>query len=171
MPITRTKKESNVTELIERLSRIEAAVFVHYQGLTVRDFEQLRQNLRDEGIDFRVVKNKIFRLAAKEAGISVEAITGPVGVAFGYTDSVTTAKVVSEFAKKHEPVEIAGGIIDGAEVDAVMIKKLASLPSREELLGRLVGSLSAPTRNLASALSATSRNLVYALKAVQEQKA
>lgn len=170
MAKTRSQKESTVQDLIEKVGRTQAAVITDYHGLTVRETENLRHQLQDSGMDFIVVKNTLFQLAAKEAGWSVTAIKGPAGIAFGYDDAVMTTKIVTKFAKENEALEIVGGVVDGTQVDLATIKKLSALPSREELLGRLVGSLSSPARNLATVLSATTRNLVYALRAVQDQK-
>lgn len=171
MAISRQDKETQVAELVEHFGKIEAAVLTNYHGLTVRQIQELRAKLREQGMDFQVAKNSLFTRAAKEAGIKIQQLEGPTGVAFGYEDSVQAAKVVSKFAKENEALEIIGGIVDKEVVDVAMIKKLAALPGREELLGRLIGSIGGPARNLAGALSAISRNLVYALNAVKEQKA
>lgn len=170
MAKTRQSKEQDVAALADKLGRMQAAVVTNYQGLSVRDTELLRAQLREQGMDFEVVKNTLFKRAADDAGVKVEEFTGPVAIAFGYEDSVQTAKVVTKFAKDNEKLEVTGGLVEGKQVDVAIIKQLAALPSREELLGRLVGSLSAPARNLASVLGATTRNLVYALRAVQETK-
>lgn len=170
MAKTRQSKEQDVASLADKLGRMQAAVVTNYQGLSVRDTELLRSSLREQGMDFEVVKNTLFHRAAEKADVQADELNGPVAVAFGYDDTVQTAKIVSKFAKDNEKLEITGGIVDGKQVDPAVIKQLAALPSREELLGRLVGSLSAPARNLASVLGATSRNLVYALRAVQETK-
>ena len=169
MPISRQDKETQVAALTDRFSRQEAAVIAHYHGLTVRDLADLRAKLREQGVDFQVAKNTLLKLSAKESGIEAE-FTGPTAVAFGYEDPVTTSKVVNDFAKENENLEIVGGIVENQLVDVATVKKLAALPSREELLGKFVGSISSPARNLASVLTATTRNLVYALKAVQEAK-
>jgi large subunit ribosomal protein L10 len=170
MAKTRDQKEATVDSLAERLGRVEVAVFADYQGLTVRQTEELRGNLKEQELEFEVVKNTLFSLAAKRAGLEVERPTGPVAVAFGFSDPVAVAKALNSFAKDNEQLEITGGVFEGKIVEAAMIKQLAALPSREDLLGRLVGSISAPTRNLANVLGATSRNLVYALRAVGEGK-
>lgn len=170
MAISREAKEQQVQELVDRFGRIEAAVLTHYHGLTVRQIQELRARLREQDMEFSVAKNNLFNLAAKEAKLDLAELTGPTAIAFGYGDAVQTAKTITTFAKDNEALEITGGIFEGKQVDAAMVKKLASLPGREELLGRLVGSISAPTRNLAGALAGVSRNLVYALNAVKEQK-
>lgn len=170
MPKTREQKEASVAELTDQLKRIQLGVMTNYHGLTVREAEELRSTLREQGMTFEVVKNTLFNRAAEAAGLKIEKIEGPVGLALGFDDAVATAKAVNTFSKDHEALEITGGISEGAQVDVSLVKQLAALPSREELLGRLVGSLSAPARNLAGVLGATTRNLVYALQAVKEQK-
>ncbi len=171
MPKTREQKEAVTQALTTALRDAAAVVFTDYQGLGVRAQQELQAQLRENGMRFEVVKNTLFQRAAKDAGLSVDELTGPVGVAFGFEDPVAVSKAVSRFAKDHEALEVTGGIVDGEQVEVTVISKLASLPGRDELLGRLVGSLSAPARNLASGLSAVPRNLVYALSAVKEQKA
>lgn len=170
MPITRTQKEEQVAELVAQFGKLEAAVLTDYHGLSVADLQELRAKLREQGMDYQVAKNSLFKRAASEAGFKIQDLKGPTGVVFGYDDPVQTAKAVAAFAKEHEALEIIGGIVDKEIVDSAMIKRLASMPGREELIGRLLGSISAPARNLAGALSGVSRNLVYALRAVQEQK-
>ncbi len=171
MPKTREQKEAVVQALTKALQDAAAVVFTDYKGLGVRAQQELQAKLREAGMRFEVVKNTLFQRAAKDAGLNVAELTGPVGVAFGFEDPVAVSKAVSRFAKEHEALEVTGGIVDGEQVEVTVISKLASLPGRDELLGRLVGSISAPVRNLASGLSAVPRDLVYALSAVKEQKA
>ncbi len=170
MPKTREQKEQEVAELTQSLSDASAAVLTNYQGLGVREQQELQNTLREQGMRFHVIKLSLFERAADAAGITLEKLVGQQAVANGTDDPVAVSKAVSQFAKDHDALEITGGIVDGAQVDAAMIKRYAALPGREELLGRFVGSISAPVRNLASGLSAVSRNLVYALNAVKEQK-
>ncbi len=170
MAKTRPQKETAVAELADKLGRAQAVVVTNYQGLTVRETEELRGTLREQGMDYDVVKNTLYQLAAKQAGLTVDDLTGPAAIAFGYDDPVLATKVVSRFAKDNEKLDIVSGVIDGKQVDITVIKKLAALPSREELLGRLIGSISSPAQKLVTALSATTRDLAFALRAVQEQK-
>ncbi len=171
MPKTREQKEATLKALTEALRDAKAVVFADYQGLDVREQQELQGNLRESGMRFEVVKNTLFTKAATAAGLKLERPTGPVAVAFGFEDPVAVAKAVHTFAKDHEALEVTGGFVDGEAVAVSVIDKLASLPSRDELLAKLMGSISAPVRNLASGLSGVSRNLVYALTAVKEQKA
>jgi large subunit ribosomal protein L10 len=171
MPITRADKEAQVAELTEKLKRSNSVVVTHYHGLTVRELQEFRKDLHEVEVDYQVAKISLFNRAAEAAGMKLEGMSGPIAVAIGYGDPVQTSKAVNAFAKDHEAMELVGGVMDGKQVDVATIKKLAALPGREELLGKLVGSLSAPPRNLAGALAAIPRSLVYALSAVKEQKA
>nr|AIA11854.1 Ribosomal protein L10 [uncultured bacterium] len=170
MAKTREQKEETVKALTEALGDAKAIVFANYQGLGVREQQELQGNLREGGMRFAVVKNNLFTKAAKDAGLKLERPDGPVAVAYGFEDPVAVTKAVVEFSKDNEALEVTGGFVDGDPVEVSVIQKLASLPSREELLGRFVGSISAPARNFAGALSAIPRSLVYALNAVKEQK-
>ncbi len=170
MAKTRDQKEQTVADLAEAL-KAPAAVLTDYQGLTVREQQELQAALREQGLSFMVVKQTLLRRAAEQAGVKLaDDLSGPMALALGGDDPVGISKLISEFAKDHEALEVTGGIVDGAQVDAAMVKRYASLPGREELLGRLVGSIGGPLRNLASGLSGVSRNLVYALNAVKESK-
>lgn len=170
MAKTREEKEATVKALTEALKEAKAVVFADYHGLSVREQQELQANMRTGGMKFGVVKNNLFTKAAKDAGLKLERPSGPVAVAYGFDDPVAVAKGVAEFAKEHESLELTGGFVDGEPVEITVIQKLASLPGREELIGKLVGSISAPARNLAGGLSAISRNLAYALNAVKEAK-
>ncbi|MSU76050.1 50S ribosomal protein L10 [Patescibacteria group bacterium] len=171
MPKTREQKEQEVAELTEALKGASASVLTNYQGLGVRDQQELQNSLREQGMRFHVAKLTLLNRAAKEAGIELDTLEGQQALAIGADDPVGVAKAVAEFAKEHEALEITGGIVDGKQVGVELIQRYASLPGRDELLGRLMGSISAPVRNLASGLSGVSRNLVYALTAVKEKKA
>lgn len=170
MPKTREQKEQEVAELTEALKGASASVIANYQGLGVREQQELQNTLREQGMRFHVVKLTLLNRAAKDAGIELDKLSGQQALAIGTDDPVGVSKAVAEFAKEHEALEITGGIVDGKQVEVDLIKRYAALPGREELLGRLMGSISAPIRNVASGLSAVSRNLVYALNAVKENK-
>lgn len=132
-----------------------------YRGLTVAQVTELRKQLRESGVEFKVYKNTLTRRAAEIAGVAGinEFLTGPNAVAFSNEDVVAPAKIINEFAKKNEALEIKAGIIEGNVSSADDVKALAELPSREGLLSMLLSVLQAPVRNFA-----------LATKAVAEQK-
>jgi len=173
MAITKKKKEELVDIFAERLEKSKAAVFTDYKGLTVEEINEVRNNLRDKGIEFKVIKNTLFGLAIKKAKLDIdskELANHPVAVAFGYDDEVAPAKVVFNFAKDHEQLEIIGGILEGKSIDVQSVKSLAQMPSREELIAKMIGSINAPVSNFVGVMHASLRNVVGVMNAIKEQK-
>jgi large subunit ribosomal protein L10 len=153
--IIETKKQV-VVEIADKLKASKSTVVVDYRGLNVAELTELRKQLREAGIDFKVYKNSMTRRAADAVELSGlnEALTGPNAIAFGTEDVVAPAKIINDFAKKHEALEIKAGVIEGNLATAEDIKALAELPSREGLLSMLLSVLQAPIRNLALATKA-----------------
>ncbi|WP_088044569.1 50S ribosomal protein L10 [Bacillus sp. EAC] len=154
-------KKQVVTEIAAKLRDSKSTIVVDYRGLNVSEVTELRKQLREAGVEFKVYKNTLTRRAAEEAGLAGinEALTGPNAIAFSMEDVIAPAKVINDFAKKHEALEIKAGVIEGNVATAGEVKALAELPSREGLLSMLLSVLQAPIRNLA-----------LATKAVAEQK-
>ena len=173
MAISREKKEELVEGLAEKLGKSKAAVFTDYRGLTVEEINEVRDKLRDQGIEFKVIKNTLFGLAIKQAKLDIgsEELAGhPVAVAFGYDDEVAPAKVVFNFANSHEALEIVGGILEGKNIDSQAVKSLAQMLSREELLAKMIGSINAPISNFVGVMHASLRNVVGVMNAIKEAK-
>jgi len=166
------KKTQAVSELKEKLSSASSAVLVDYRGLTVAEDTRLRTDLRGAGIQYKVVKNTLTKRAAGEVGIEGldDYLEGPTAVAFGFDDPVAPAKILSKFAKDHKALEIKAGILEGKVLDLDQVKNLAELPSREELLAKVVGGFKGPLYGLVNVLQGNLRNLVYVMNAVREQK-
>lgn len=154
-------KQQVVTEIADKLRASKSTIVVDYRGLTVAEATELRKQLREAGIEFKVYKNSLTRRAAEQAEVAdLNAhLTGPNAIAFSNEDVVAPAKVLNDFAKKHEALEIKAGVIEGKLVSVEDVKAIAELPSREGLLSMLLSVLQAPIRNLA-----------LAAKAVAEQK-
>ena len=157
----RLNKEAKVAEIKEKLAKAQGAIFVKYQGLTVEEDTQLRKNLREAGVEYKVYKNSLTTLAAKELGFEgiVSYLEGPVAVAFGYEEPTAPARVLNNFAKEHKVMELKAGIVNGEIFDAAKVVQLASIPSRDVLIAKLLGSFKAPVSNLA-----------YLLNAIKEKK-
>jgi large subunit ribosomal protein L10 len=155
------QKKQIVTEIADKFRESKSTIVVDYRGLTVIEVTELRKQLREAGIDFKVYKNSMTRRAAEAAELTGlnEALTGPNAIAFSNDDVVAPAKILNDFAKKHEALEIKAGIIEGTIASVEEVKALAELPSREGLLSMLLSVLQAPIRNLA-----------LVTKAVAEQK-
>ncbi|NLM37081.1 MAG: 50S ribosomal protein L10 [Firmicutes bacterium] len=170
--MARPEKVAVVDEVYEKMAKAQSVVLVDFRGLTVQEATELRKKLRAAGVELRVAKNTLTRLAAEKANLKElhAYLEGPTALAFGYEDPVSPAKILSEFAKDHKKLELKGGVLEGKVIDQAMVKALAELPSREVLLGQLVGLLQAPIRNLAYVLSAPIRNMVYVLDAVRQKK-
>jgi len=154
-------KEAKVTEIQEKMEKAQSMVFTKYQGLTVEEDTQLRKKLREAGVDYKVYKNSLTTIAAKRLGFdgAIDLFKGPISIAFGYEDPTSGARILDEFAKTHKKIELKGGIIEKIIYDAAKIKEIASVPSRDVLLAKLLGSFQAPISNF-----------VYMLSAVAEAK-
>ncbi|WP_251553871.1 50S ribosomal protein L10 [Neobacillus muris] len=149
-------KKQVVEEIAEKLKASVSTVVVDYRGLTVAEVTELRKQLREAGIEFKVYKNTMARRAAEAAGLEGlnAALTGPNAIAFSSEDVVAPAKILNDFAKKNEALEIKAGVIEGNIATVEEVKALAELPSREGLLSMLLSVLQAPIRNLALAAKA-----------------
>ena len=173
MAITRQKKEDLVASLVTKLQTAKSVVFTDYRGLTVEELDDVRNKLRAEGVEFKVVKNTLFKIASKEAGIELSADAThnhPVAVAFGMEDEVAPAKITFDYSKKNDKLTIVGGVLEGKEISDIMVKSLAALPTREQLYGQLVGVLAAPMSGMVNVLAGNIRGLVNVLNAVVETK-
>lgn len=157
----RQLKEAKVAEIKEKLQKAQGVVLSQYQGLNVEDDTLLRKNLREAGVEYKVYKNTLVILAARELGIEgiVTHLKGSISIAFGYEEPTVAARVLNEFAKTHKKLELKAGIIQGEIFDAAQVNQLASIPPRNVLLAKLLGSFKAPISNLA-----------YVLNSIKEQK-
>lgn len=168
----RPEKAGKVAELKDLLSSSKGAVLVDYCGLAVAEDTELRSKMREAGVKYMVAKNTFIRIAAKEAGIEgLDAyLEHNTAVAFSAEDPVAPAKILNDFSKDHKALEIKAGILDGKVIALDEVKALAELPSREELLAKLVGSMQAPISGLVNVLQGTICNFVYTLEAVRQKK-
>ena len=151
------QKKQLVAELAEKMKNASSGVLVDYKGINVADDTQLRAEMRKNNVDYKVIKNTLIRFAAKEAGLEglEDVLEGTTALAISADDVIAPAKVVAEYAKKNEDIyNIKAGFMDGKVVSVEEIMALANLPSKEVLLGRLVGSLQGPIFGLALVLKA-----------------
>ncbi len=173
MAVTQEKIQT-VADIKEKLSTTKGAVLTNYRGLTVAQDTKLRRKLREAGVEYRVFKNTMTRIAAKEAGIEGldPYLEGPTAIAISYTDPVAPAKIISEFVKENklQALEVKAGLVEGKVIDANGVKALSNLPPREVLIAQVLAGFQAPIAGFVNVLSGTMRNLVYALEAVRKQK-
>jgi len=173
MAKTRQQKEEAVRDLTDTIKKSKAAVFASFSGVTVGDAQTLRRDCRKEDVQYLVAKKTIMNLAFKNAGYSdvdTKPFEGNVAVAFGMGDEVASAKTLHTFAKAHEGFTILGGILEGRYINADEVNALAKLPSRDELLAKLVGSIAAPMSGFVNVLAGVPRNFVQVLSAIKDAK-
>ena len=170
-------KQAVVAQLKEQLESAKGGVLTSYKGLTVAQDTELRRELREAGVSYHVVKNTMLRIAAKEAGIEgiEEHLEGTTAFAFSTEDAVAPAKVICGFIKKNkledaEVLTVKVGMVEGKVIGVDEVKALAALPSREELIAKLLGSMNAPISNTVNVLQGVIRNAVYVLDAIRSQK-
>ena len=170
MAKTRSQKEEQLVKLNDQFGS-KKAVFVDYQGLSVKEIENLRNSLEEKGISFNVVKNTLVKIALKDFGVAVEddLLKKPVAIAFS-DDEVAPSKEIKNFTKIHEKLEILGGVIEKQFVPASTINTLALLPSREELYAKVVGSIAAPISGLVNVMAGNIRGLVSVLNQYKESR-
>lgn len=154
-------KEAKVAEIKEKMEKAQAIVLADYQGLTVEEDTALRKTLREAGVEYKVYKNNLVTLAAKELGIEGldSYLEGPVSIAFGYEDATAPARVLHTFAKDHKKLELKAGMVEGTLYNKEEVERLATIPSKEVLIAKLLGSFKAPLSNVA-----------YLLNAIKEKK-
>lgn len=148
-------KKLVVEEIKEKFSTAKSAVLVDYRGLTVEEATELRSKFREAGVDYKVYKNNLVKLAIKDTAFEPlsQDLTGPNAIAFGIEDAVVPAKIVKEFAKSHKALELKSGVVEGNYCNLEQIIQIADLPSKEVLIGRFLGSVKAPISNFAYFLS------------------
>lgn len=173
MPKTKAQKQEQVAEAADKFKRMKAAVFAKVSGFTMTEADELRAKAREAGMSAFIMKKTLLGKAMQEAqveGIDPATFDGSVLTVIGFDDEVSAAKSIAEFTKKHESLTILSGVLEGKLIDAVMVKSLAKLPSKQQLLGQLVGTLNAPVSGFVNVLAGNLRGLVNVLNAVKEAK-
>lgn len=164
----RATKEAFVADFHEKLGRARVAVVADFRGMNVQRMTELRKTLAAvRGTDFRIVKNRLAKLAIAETAFARldQLLTGPNAVLLGFEDAVEVAKVLTDFAKEHEELQVKGGAIQGTLLSAADVKALATMPPKEVLQAQLLGVLQGPARNLVSVLANANRKLLNVLVA------
>jgi large subunit ribosomal protein L10 len=168
------KKISVVDELAQKLAGSKILILTNATGVPVKQLQEIRRECRKDAIEYHVVKNTLAKLAAKRAGIDIDldsVLSTSSAIAFGMGDEITTAKIMQGFTKNLDQLSIKGGIFNNQLLTAKQVSELATLPSREQLLAKIMGGLQSPLYGLFNILQAKQRDLLYALKAIAEKKA
>jgi large subunit ribosomal protein L10 len=177
MAKSRLQKQQEVSEIVDALADAKGVVFANFAGLGVKATQDLRRKCREAGIRYAVAKKTLLKIAFEQAGltnVNPRQLEGNISVVFGYSDEVAAARLLREFAKENEAITFVGGLIPQGEtwsyLDATEVTNLSKLPSKEQLIGQLVGVIAAPLRNFVSVLNGPQRSLVQVLSAIQESK-
>ncbi|MCX5862537.1 MAG: 50S ribosomal protein L10 [Desulfomonile sp.] len=172
--MTKEEKEKQVAWLRDQFHGVRAFFLTDFQGLTVTELNGLRTQLRNLGVNFKVCKNTLLRLAYQDTDVAVigSDVVGPRAAAWTHTDKnvPALAKILIDFSKAHPKLELIRGVLDGKVVQPSEMEALSKLPSREELLGILLGTMKAPIRAFVNTLAAVPRSFLNVLKAIEDQR-
>lgn len=165
MVLNRVQKEQLVKVMQRKLGEVKAVILVNYQGLNVKEIQELKKRLREKGIGFQIIKNTLLKIALKNADLSINEsmLDQPVAIIWGGEDEVTPAKLTVAYGKEVEKLQIIGGFVNQDFADQNLIRQLATIPGREELYAKLVGTLNAPISRLVNVLQGNLKSLVYLL--------
>lgn len=175
--MNRTEKAELATELKEKFSKAQVAIFADYKGLTANQADSLRRVLRGQKVEVKVLKNNVARIVTKDGALGEEAkavmdaVVGPTLVAFAYGDPAAAAKAIHKFAQENEALKLKASLMGTKRVDASGVEELAKLPSKEVLVAKMLGTLNAPITNFVGVLAAVPRGLVTVLAAIEKKKA
>ena len=170
--MNKREKENFVARMKDRLERAEATFLVDYQGLNVEAMNKVRRELRKNGTEFYVVKNRLLALACQDTGTAsiMEQFVGPCALAITYDDKIKPAKVLVDLSKEFEKLQIKAGQISGKPMDAQKVKKLAQLPGRDELISQILSAMQAVPASFVRALNGVLLNFLNVLKAIESKK-
>lgn len=165
------KKQEEVKKMVEKYKSAKTIIIADYLGLTVAQDTEFRVELRAKEVDYKVLKNRMLLIAFKELGIegAETILQGPTAIAMSCSDYVLPAKVCADAAKKYKTFEIKGGVMDGKLISADEVKSLANMPTKEQLVARVLAGLNSPISGFVNVLSANIRGLVTVLKAISEK--
>ncbi len=171
MPLTRAQKNEIIEEYVALLQQSQALILADYRGLTVKELQQLRRQVREAGGQARVVKNTLFRIALERSNLPVptDLLVGPVLVGFAVEDIPPLAKAFVDFAKEAGKFKIKGGLLEGREITPEDVDAIAKLPPLEVIRAQLVAAIEAPMSQLVSVISAPMREIAAVLQARSEQ--
>ena len=171
MPKTKEQKQKIIDDLKEKIGQQKSMVFVDYKGLKVKELFDLRKKLKKIDAGLIVAKKTLLGLAFKDKKIEIkEELEGQLAVVFGFKDEIAPSKMVYEFSREFQNLKILGGYFENKFREAEEMITLAQLPTKQELLGQMVGSISAPISNFVNVLQGNIKGLIYALSALKNNK-
>jgi large subunit ribosomal protein L10 len=170
----RSQKEKIIEDLKDKISRAHGLYFADFTGITVEEVNSLRNEFYKEGIDYHVVKNTLVRKALESVtGYDkvYDKLVGPTAIAFGYDDPVLPAKIIKKFSEKTKKLSVKACVLEKRVYDGSELSKIASMPSRPEMIAAILGSIQAPASGIVGALNAVARDLIYVIDAIEKKKA
>ncbi len=167
--LTKKQKEQVIEDLTDRIKRQKVLVFTDFSGLKVSETRDLRKKLREAGMEYKVAKKTLIKLALEKAKkvADIMQFKSSVALVFGYNDPIMPAKIINGFSKEHNKLKVLGGLMDDKALTVEEIKELAKIPSREELLAKLVWSIKSPVSGFVNVLSGNIRNLLLIFKQIK----
>ena len=171
MPINKEQKKKIVENLKEKIDKQKSMVFVDFTGVKVKDLFSLRNKLKGAGSELKVAKKTLMGLAFKNKGLDFDfkKMKNEIALIFGFEDEISAAKITHQFSKVSPNLKILGGIFENKFIEPLMVKELAQIPSKNELLGKLVASISSPISGLVNVLEGNIKGLIYILKQIKTQ--
>ncbi len=173
MPKTKQQKEQMLADLKQGIRNAKSATLSSFSALSVSDDQELRAQMRENSVDYWVVKKTLLQKAMQELDYNITPVNlleKNISIAISDQDEISAAKVLDKFANQNENIEIVGGFLEGSWMDKVSMTALAKLPSKEELIAKTVGTIKAPLNGLVNSLAGNLRNLVGVLNAISDQK-
>ncbi|MEK7203026.1 MAG: 50S ribosomal protein L10 [Patescibacteria group bacterium] len=174
MPKTKDQKKQILKNLTDKISKAKSIIFTKFDGLRVKDNEDLRTKLKLENSEYYVVKKTLLNLAFKDSlikDLNIKNLPGQTAIVFSYNDEAAPAKIIYNFKKDKEgKIEFVGGILENKFIDATQVSELAKLPSKTELYAKIIGSINAPIFGIVNVLAGNLRNFVYVLSAIKDKK-
>lgn len=172
MAVTRKEKEATLASLTKDLQSARGVVFTEYRGMTVKQLDSVRKNLRKENVKYQVVKITLLKKALAALEISSDGLkyNGPIALAVSNEEDSTPARILKSMMKDNPQLVFDGGIFNSVLVGSDVVMRLASLPSKQGLLGQLVSVITGPARGLVTVISGNTRNLLNVLNAIKDKK-
>ncbi|MCL6471745.1 MAG: 50S ribosomal protein L10 [Firmicutes bacterium] len=170
--MARPEKEATVREIKEKIEKAKSVILTDYRGLSFEQISELRTKLRAQGVEYKVFKNTLAKIAAKELNLSDldSYLVGPTAMALSYEDPVAPAKTLVDFAKVSKILQLKGGVVEGKVVDGKQVESMATIPPRDVLLAMFIGGLKSPLYGLAASLNQITAGLARVLSQVAQQK-
>ncbi|MBU1177778.1 50S ribosomal protein L10 [Patescibacteria group bacterium] len=173
MAKTKQQKKEIIAGLTDKLNKAKSVVLTNYQGLTVSEVQELRQQMKEQAVDYHIVKNTLLKVSWDQSelkDVELAKQAGPVAVAIGYEDEVAPAKLCWAYAKGHKNLEVGSGVLENKLLTKEEIEALAKLPSKDELIAKTIGTIKAPLTGFVNVLAGNLRGLVGVLNAIKEDK-